>query len=89
MQGEALLTKADVASIFRDEMEAEKRKHNVCVFSLPAQTNDDKTDFVKLCTEQLGVPTADLELNILEVRRLGSNNGDTSNSPKPLIVKTA
>ena len=89
VHSEALLTKADVAFIFRDEMDAENRKYNVCVFSLPTQTNDDKITFVKLSTEQLGVSTADLELKILEVRRWGSNNGDNSNSPKPLIVKTA
>ena len=75
-----------VATIFRDEFEAEKRKSNLCVFGMPP-SNDDRAAFVQLCSEKLEVPTSELEQHITEVRRVGSNASGTDDRPSPLIVK--
>ena len=90
LSDEPILTQACVASIIRNEMEAEKRKNNLCVFGLPSSsTLDDKSIFVRLCNEQLGLPKNELEETILEVKRLvNTQNGIAPAArPSPVIIK--
>ena len=83
------ITKEDVALILHDELEAEKRKNNLCVFGLPDSVTVDKTTFVQLCCNQLELPIADVQQNIQTVRRVGTSDLDASSRPRPLIVQTS
>ena len=75
-----------VATVFRDEFEAEKRKSSLCVFGMPP-SNDDRAAFALLCSEKLEVSTSELGQHITDVRRVGSNASETENCPSPLIVE--
>ena len=89
------VTRSDVAAIFRDQAEIEKRKNNVCVFGLPVSNGgDDKQSFVRICKDQLGIQAEDLSENITEVLRVGrdSEHGNPNYAPtrpRPVIVKLA
>ena len=89
------LTRTDVAAIFRDQAEIEKRKNNLCIFGLPVSNGgDDKHSFVRICKDQLGIQAEDLSDNITEVLRVGrdsehENANYAPTRPRPVIVKLA
>ena len=86
-----MLTRSDVASIFRNEVELDKRKNNLCVFGFVPGAND-KLKFIEMCQEQLGLQAEDLNRHVVEAVRVGNEprHGNANNSPtrpRPLIVK--
>ena len=90
----ATITRDDISSIFRHESEVEKRRANLCIFGLPIVDSPNQTDksvFIKLCSDQLGLPESVISADVLETRRVGSDHPGhgigAAPRPKPLIVK--
>ena len=67
-QPASMLTRSDVASIFRNEVELDKRKNNLCVFGFVPGAND-KLKFIEMCQEQLGLQAEDLNRHVVEAVR--------------------
>ena len=72
-QPATMLTRSDVASIFRNEVELDKRKNNICVFGFVPGAND-KLNFIEMCQEQLRLQAEDLNRHVVEAVRLIMNH---------------
>ena len=77
-----MLTRSDVASILRNEVELDKCKNNICVFGFVPRTND-KLNLIQMCQAQLGLQTEDLHRQVVEAVRVGNKprHGNANSSP--------
>lgn len=75
------LQREQIIDIIREENEIEMKKNNLCIFNLP-EGNSDVETFTNLCTQQLGIPRDNFEVN--ETIRVGAQE---ANKPRALIVK--